>query len=82
MSAIFCPACSSILAAPAHGSGPRIHCPQCGEVVTQAGLGAAAPPPPPCTGPFITEAMLREWHDRFPFAPQPFATLMERPRAF
>jgi ribosomal protein S27E len=78
MSAIFCPACNSILAAPAHGSGPRIHCPQCGAVITQAGLGAA---PPPCTGPLITEAMLREWHDRFPFAPQPFATLA-RPRAF
>jgi hypothetical protein len=47
-------------------------------VITQAGLGAA---PMPCTGPLITEAMLREWHDRFPFAPQPFATL-QRPRVY
>jgi len=80
MSAIFCPACGSILEASAHGSGPRIHCVQCGEVVTPAGL-SALPPPPPCTGPVITEAMLREWHDRFPFAPQPFATL-HYPRGF
>jgi hypothetical protein len=79
MSAIFCPACGSILEASAHGSGPRTHCPQCGEMITPAGLGVA--PPAPVTGPVITDEMLREWHDRFPFAPQPLVTL-RRPQTF
>jgi hypothetical protein len=80
MPAIFCPACSSLLAAE-RGSGPRTHCPQCGEVVTLAGLGAEPDPLVPPAARLITETMLREWHDRFPFAPQPYIGL-EGPHGF
>lgn len=71
MPAIFCPACSSLLLAVTCGSGPRVHCQRCGEVITLAGLGAELPVR---SAPrLITDEMLRDWQDRFPFALEPFA---------
>ena len=69
MPALFCPACRSILLAMTPGNSPRIHCPRCGEVITLAGLGAELPVR--STPRLLSEEMLRDWQDRFPFALEP-----------